>query len=222
MSHDPVTCAMFDDAVEELAVGLIAEPHRTDLVAHAARCPRCQSALDGLVPVVDRLLLQAPEAEPPGGFESRALARLGTSPATLRRSDRQRWIAAAAAVILLIGAGIAARSALGSNDTPASATVDVMASGSIVAGTAYVGTVQLVETPAPHVLIAVSKPRGGSGQRTCELQRADGTWVAVGSWDLADIASGVWATGIDASLLSSRAMRITLDDGTVVATASLS
>jgi hypothetical protein len=70
------------------------------------------------------------------------------------------------------------------------------------------------------VLVTVERPRPGPGTRFCELQLPDGTWVEVGSWELDEIASGVWAAGIDAELLDSGAMRITLDDGTVVATAT--
>jgi len=82
------------------------------------------------------------------------------------------------------------------------------------------GSVQLLANPAPHVLVAIRAPRPEPGQRNCELQRSDGTWVQVGSWDVADIAAGVWATGIDTSLLNATAMRITTQDGTLLATAT--
>jgi hypothetical protein len=43
--------------------------------------------------------------------------------------------------------------------------------------------------------------------------------VKVGSWEVADLASGIWAVGIDASMLDATAMRVTSDDGTVLASA---
>ncbi|MFM2077742.1 MAG: hypothetical protein RJA49_1632, partial [Actinomycetota bacterium] len=84
----------------------------------------------------------------------------------------------------------------------------------------HVGSVALMAEPAPHVLVTVTAPRPGSGLRHCELQRPDGEWVEVGTWDISDLAKGVWAVGIDATLLDSTAMRVTKDDGTVMATAA--
>ena len=94
------------------------------------------------------------------------------------------------------------------------------ATASIVAATgSEVGSVQLIAEPTPHVLVTIAAPRPDPGFRTCELQRPDGTWEQVGWWDAADIASGVWAVGIDPTLLDAKAMRI-ISDGDVLATAT--
>jgi len=65
----------------------------------------------------------------------------------------------------------------------------------------------------------VDNPRPGPGVRHCELLAPDGTWDEVGQWDAAGIASGVWAVGVDPTLLDATAMRIT-QDGAVLATAT--
>jgi hypothetical protein len=87
-------------------------------------------------------------------------------------------------------------------------------------GNVDLGAVQLLADPAPHILVAIRAPRPEPGLRNCELQRPDGTWVHVGSWQVADIASGVWATGIDPALLNATAMRITTQVGTILAAAT--
>ena len=83
------------------------------------------------------------------------------------------------------------------------------------------GTVTLVLAPEPHVLVASDTPRRGSGTRTCQLRTADGSWVTVGAWTYDEIATGIWAVGIDRELLSSDAMQVVGDDGAVLARASL-
>ncbi len=217
MSKNPtIGCDQFDEQVEDLALGHIDEPQRSRLLAHASVCPPCQSLLEGLGTVADRLLLLAPQREPSAGFESRALARVDTT--TTSGTARFRvplW--AAAAVALIVGAiGVTAARLL---DEPFASAAEATAAIVTPAGV-DLGSVQLLANPAPHVLVAIRAPRPEPGQRNCELQRFDGTWVQVGSWEVADIAAGVWATGIDSSLLSATAMRITTQDGTLLATAS--
>ncbi len=214
MTDSPaVGCARFDELAEELALGAVDEPRRGELLAHAAGCPRCQSLLDGLGVVVDRLLLVAPEVEPPAGFENRVLARLGAPPAHRHRRGAALWAAAAAALLVVAGA---AALALGRDDAPVAAEPAAI----VAANGTQIGTVRLVSDPVPHVFITIQSPRPTPGQRHCELQTTAGTWVEVGTWEVADLAGGVWAAGVDEALLDATAMRVTADDGTVLATAT--
>ncbi len=226
-------CDVFDTHADELALGLLGEPQRTALLAHAARCPACRSLLDDLAAVGDRLLLAAPELEPPAGFEGRVLDRLPTptdrsepapdATSAARRASgraaggRQRWlVTAAAAVALAIGAAATTTMITGRT------TSDVDAEGAIVTASGQeVGEIRLLTKPVPHLLITVPNPQGAPGVRFCELQRPDGSWVRVGSWEAVDIASGVWAAGIDPSLLDATAMRVVTDQGVLLATATL-
>ncbi|MGD9750608.1 MAG: hypothetical protein AB7W59_06380 [Acidimicrobiia bacterium] len=221
------SCRTFDERVDELALGGVDEPLRTTLLAHAASCPSCRASLDGLTAIVDQLLLAAPALEPPAGFEGRVLERLGAAanppavsglaaPAArrLRATSRRRALGLlAAAATVLVLAGVAAR-LLDRPDTPPSGAI-VNATGT------RIGAVHLLDEPVDHVLVTIASPQAAPGVRHCELQRPDGTWVAVGSWEPVDIEHGVWATGIDPSLADATAMRIVTDDGTVLATASL-
>lgn len=234
-----VTCDVFDAHADELALGLLGEPQRTVLLAHAAQCPACRSLLDDLAAVGDRLLLAAPELEPPAGFEGRVLDRLptptGQSEPTIsvtpgaavsgvgRRAPagpsggRRRWLVSAAAAAALVIGAVAATAAITGRETS-----DVGAEGAIITASGQeVGEIRLLTRPVPHLLITVPNPQGAPGVRFCELQRPDGSWVRVGSWEAVDIASGVWAAGIDPSLLDATAMRVVTDQGVLLATASL-
>jgi anti-sigma factor RsiW len=72
------SCDEFADQASELALGLLSGDERAAALAHLAGCPACRANLDELSRVADALLLVAPRAEPPVGFESRVLSRLAT------------------------------------------------------------------------------------------------------------------------------------------------
>ncbi len=210
----PIDCETFDAHAEELALGQQNEPLRGRLLAHAALCPRCHSLIDGLGMVADRLLLVAPQIEPPADFESRALARLGAQAAgPTHRPVGFRWLVGAAAVGAVAAASLFL--VLAPGDQPATITTAAIVS---TAGS-EVGSAQLIAEPVPHLVVTIAAPHPGPGIRTCELRRADGTWEEVGWWDAADIATGVWAVGIDPDLLDATAMRIT-SDGDAIASAT--
>jgi hypothetical protein len=71
---------------------------------HLASCPDCRRLVSELSAVADELLLLAPAHEPPAGFESRILARLGERGKT--RGRKLRKVLGIAAIALLAG-GIA-------------------------------------------------------------------------------------------------------------------
>ena len=207
-----IDCEQFDAHVDELALGQLNEPLRSQLLAHTLECPHCHSLLDSLGTVADRLLLAAPQVEPPAGFENRALARLDTATTgSTRRFRGLRWVAAGATAVVIAVSSVLVVAQV--DDGPKVVTAAIVAA----AGT-EVGSVQLIAEPTPYVLVVIDAPRAGPGIRACELQRPDGTWETVGWWDAADITSGVWAVGIDPALLDATAMRITADDD-VLATA---
>lgn len=209
-------CEHFDEHSDALALGQVDEPLRSQLLAHAADCPRCHSLLDGLATVVDRLLLVSPQVEPPAGFEGRALARIGVAASSRRRAGPSRRLLASAVAVAVAVALVAGVVRLGDDQRGTDDAPIVAATGAVV------GAVRLVAEPEPHVLVTVASPRPDPGVRHCELLRPDGTWAEVGTWEVADLAAGVWAVGIPPELLGATAMRVTLDDGTVVATAAFS
>ena len=176
-----LACEEFDDDDAELAVGGIAEPHRSALLLHAAGCPSCDARLRALADIADRLLLLAPTTEPPPGFESRVLERIGLAgaPRSNSRHRGRRLLSLGVAVAIIGGVLLATWIHDRASVTPAA-----VAAGAIVSPTgARVGLVRLVDQPRPHILLVIDHPGPASGERSCELD-LDGRWVVVGtaSW----------------------------------------
>jgi hypothetical protein len=220
-------CARFVEQLEELAIGDLAEPERGILLAHAGTCHECRVRLDDLLALTDSLLSLAPQHEPPPGFETRVLDRLGVAPAAMaaqsRRRGGRRWAVLSAAALVLVVAAIGAVLVVRDDDDPTE-----IASGRIVSSGEIrnrdgerTGSVQLVDGEHPFALVTIDRPRQRGTEVRCELQLADGTTVDIGSWDYDDVERHMWAAGIDTSLLAATSMRVIAEDGTVVATAAL-
>jgi hypothetical protein len=99
-----MTCADVEELAAELALGGVAGAERAAAVAHLAGCDNCRSLVDQLARAADSLLLLAPAAEPPPGFESKVLARIAVAAQPmpvrpLRPARRRLWLAAAAVAV---------------------------------------------------------------------------------------------------------------------------
>lgn len=220
-----IGCEQVGERVEELALGEVAEPERSSLLAHVAACGNCRRQLDGVLALTDSLLALAPAMEPPAGFESRVLARLGAAGArpgvdvTPDRS-RRRHLMVAAAILVLVAVAIGGFAA-GRRDQPTAAG-SVAGEGRIVrADGTEAGSILLVTADRPYVLVSIDHPRPAAGSVSCRLLMPDGGAVAIGSWSYDDVKAGVWAAGIDAELLEAVGMELVGDDGAVVATATI-
>jgi hypothetical protein len=210
----PVTCNDFDTDVAELALDLLTDPRRRALLEHAVACRRCQARLDGFVAIGDQLVLLAPPVDPPAGFETRALSRIGGPVGQPRRATRSRVLAGIAALAAALAVGVlVGRVATSGSVSPGRAAAIRNAAGD------EVGNVRLVAAPTPHILVSVARPPTTAGLRTCELERPDGSWVVVGTWTREELSTGVWAVAVDPALLHAQAMRVTNDDGAVLASA---
>jgi hypothetical protein len=99
----PLDCAGLREIAPELVLGVASGHERGDALAHLAGCSTCQEHVRELTAVADALLLLAPVAEPPLGFESRVLERVAP-PRRRRRLPRFAFataaLAAAAAIAL--------------------------------------------------------------------------------------------------------------------------
>jgi hypothetical protein len=85
-----LTCDEVSRVAAEIALGIASGEERARALEHAATCPRCRRELAELTEVADELLLMAPAQEPPRGFESQVLERLGGAAARARRRGRLR------------------------------------------------------------------------------------------------------------------------------------
>lgn len=100
-----MTCAELEALAAELALGTISGAERAGALDHLAGCAACRQLVEELAGVADRMLLLAPVAEPPPGFESKVLARMGVAaPVRELRPPRRRRLVVGIAAVALVAA----------------------------------------------------------------------------------------------------------------------
>jgi hypothetical protein len=72
-----MTCAELADVAAELALGVLTGRERAVAIAHLDRCDACREDVRHLMATGEQLLELIPPAEPPAGFETRVLERIG-------------------------------------------------------------------------------------------------------------------------------------------------
>ena len=220
------SCDQVRALVPELALGIADAGERAAALEHVDSCPGCREALAELSKVVDDLLLLAPEAEPPLGFESRVMNRIAAEdarpgtvvPLTTRppRRRRRRLAMTLAAAAIVIGATTAVVVNHNRNRAPVVAT-DRFATLHDAAG-ADVGKVIIHGGTEPWVFMAV---RNGDGtEYRCELVLGDGTKVPIGSLKLTN-GRGSWGGPTTVNVSKVRWVHVVDSDGSVFANATI-
>jgi hypothetical protein len=176
------------EAAAELALGLLSGPERADALLHMDSCAACRTTVEELADVADGMLLLAPQAEPPAGFETGVVARLdGREP---RRAPRRRALAIAAAIAFVLGAvggALVARDRAGSRlDHEYVAALEQLDGRALAAARLrdaagrQVGQLFLYEGKTSWLFVTVDDPRSRSdGELAVELRFEDGRRVLV-------------------------------------------
>jgi hypothetical protein len=86
-TRDDMTCAELHDMSAELALGVLLGRQRAAALAHLERCKACREDVRQLMVTGGQLLELLPPAEPPAGFETRVLKRLGVPAPPEGRSE---------------------------------------------------------------------------------------------------------------------------------------
>lgn len=226
-------CERLRELDAELALGALPARERADAEAHLDRCPDCRERVGRLAAVGDGLLALLPDAEPPVGFESRVVRALGAAPEPVarRRTSRTRArgrrlrlaaAGAATAVACAFGGWAVGTAVEGPPAVVAQRTVALREAALVApAGGRQVGRIYAHPGAAGSdgwVYMAVELPGAGAGPVRCELQRADGATVPVGSFRLSG-GYGYWGAPVAAAPSPVTGARLLAPDGTVLATA---
>lgn len=152
----PLRCSQLRDMAPDVALGLLTGKERAIALEHLEGCSGCRAEVAPLAGVADEVLLTAPEATPPEGFDRRVLARLTearAAPTTApsrpagpghlhaRRGRHRRRKLAAGAVLAAAAAVVLVAAVLVSRDDRSTPTVETaeMATGvGEVVGTATI------------------------------------------------------------------------------------
>ena len=223
-----MSCEEFAQVAAELALGVLTGRERARAIAHLDRCETCREHVRQLSLTGEEILGLLPSGEPPAGFETRVMGRLGHTTAA-RRPKRTRLMLAAAAVTLAAVAcglgGWGLRGAI-SAPSPGISTAQTMLRSAALLTSAH--------QPAGKIFLYKGDPRWlymdvdmdmdtgtgtGNGTVICQLKASDGRIVTVGSFHL-DGGYGSWGSPDPIEAASVTGARLISLNGTVLATAS--
>lgn len=211
-------CAGVELLLPELALGTLTGEDRARALEHLGICRRCSEELRKLNELGDALLLLAPRAEPPVGFESHVAGRLGVDGP--KRFKRRRGVLVAAAAFLIL---------LGAAGTYLAGGADRELAGSYrealrVAGGKYVAARPLIDERggrAGHIVGYQGSPSWifcviSSGRSTTtydvEVSAEDGR-----SWELGEIyvhnSEATWGRSLPVSLHDVAEIRLVAQSG---------
>jgi hypothetical protein len=215
----PQKCEAFDDDLTAIALGILTGRRRSEVLSHVEGCDRCSTQLEQLAIVADTVLLLAPEAETPLGFETRLAERLQLQP------PPQRWtslratgsLVAAAVVILALGIGVEAlvHNSQSRSNTPS--TSINLASANLTSNGHVLGEF-LVSAGHPSWMFMTVDSGSWSGPVTCEVVLKNGKVETVGTFDLAG-GYGSWGAPLTSRAAQVREGRLVTTSGTVFARA---
>jgi hypothetical protein len=224
-------CEQVRELAAELALGIAAGDERDLALRHLSRCPACRRLVAELSSVGDDLLLLAPEHQPPPGFESRVLAKLAEPPQRRRLQPltrRARWVATAAAAVLVaaLGAGLVAVATTGDRRLADSyRSVLSTGEGSFFSAAALqgshgrVGSVFGYQGRPSWVMVTLQPSMVRAGRFQIQAVTNDGRYLDVGEAVLGG-ANRSWGGQLPVDLSAVRGLRCVGADGQPVLTAT--
>lgn len=214
-----MTCDELRTIAADLALDEVTGEARADALAHIATCDLCRAMVAELALVADAVLVVAPAHEPPPGFESRVLRRIG-SPTSMRGRARRALPAIAAALVAATlgiagGAQLAQRDSTdGARSAPIAATF-ITASGDRPAGA-------VVLTDAPDRMTCVFSDDAFGGDYDVAVVLRDGSTTLVGTFTVTKVPwSWTWTMPSSIDVQDVREVRVSSGDGVLRLTAHL-
>jgi anti-sigma-K factor RskA len=238
-------CAEFADVAAELALGVLTGRERARALEHLDWCEECRENVRQLTVTGEEFVGLLPALEPPAGFETRVMERLGLAhpapapaPAPARGFGRKlsSWVAggwtgnagtgrprrllaaaAAAAVIVAGVGGWGLRAATSSPPASALSSATLLTASHQSAGKIY-----LYDSGSRWLYMSVNiGPGGAAGNGTvlCQVVGPDGHVTTIGSFQLTD-GYGYWGSPDPATNGHPVGARIVTTTGTVLATAT--
>jgi hypothetical protein len=239
-------CAEFADAAAELALGVLTGRERARALAHLDRCEACRENVRQLTVTGEELVGLLPAIEPPAGFETRVMERLGLgtpapAPAPARWvslthrfgrkladwigggwtgrggvSHPRRMLAAAATAVAVIAAGLGGWGLHAATSSPAASPLSSAAF--LTASHQTAGKIFFYD--GDHRWLYMSVDIGsGNGTVICQVEGPDGHLTTVGSFQLTG-GYGYWGSPDPVTNGPLTGARLVTTTGTVLATAT--
>jgi anti-sigma-K factor RskA len=238
-----MSCAEFADVAAELALGVLTGRERARALAHLDRCDGCRENVRQLTVTGEELVGMLPAIEPPAGFETRVMERLGLgtptpsparplSPARrfgLKLADwtggsgmsrPRRILAAAAVAVAFIVGGLGGWGLQASTSSPAASPLSSAAL--LTASHQTAGQVYFYDSGSRWLYMSVDIRSGGAagnGTVICQVEGPDGHVTTVGSFRLSG-GYGYWGSPDPVTSGPLTGARLVTPTGTVLATAT--
>jgi hypothetical protein len=238
-------CEEFADVAAELALGVLTGRERAEALAHLDGCDACRATVRQLTLTGEELLGLLPASEPPPGFETRVMARIGLGApeaGTSRHGHRatrglhrvprsprstpagrihpgrrtRQMLAAAAAAVAIAGAGIGGWG-LRSASTHV-AQIPLSSAAFVSANSQTTGRI-FVYNGDPAWLYMSVDTSSANGTVVCQVVGQDGRVTTIGSFSLTD-GYGSWGSAVPRHVGPLAGARLVSRDGTVLATAA--
>jgi hypothetical protein len=181
---DTNPCDAISNDLAQLALGTLSGRERADVLDHLERCPECAADLESLSVAADALLLLAPEATPPVGFDRRVVASM-TQGRERRHSISQRIVALAAVALVALGIGVGALVTRSPGHDPS------FASALLSSPSGAKGDVMLSRGPGTWMFVTLDDVKA-SGPITCAVTLRSGKRETVGHFPISS-GYGAWA-----------------------------
>jgi putative zinc finger protein len=237
-----MNCPEFQDVAAELALGVLTGRERAQAMAHLEHCEACGANLRQLTLTGEGLLGLLPAMEPPAGFETRVMDRIGLAPpapAPARRfawlphlgrreasqggTDRPRQLgrtrrvfAVAAVALAVVAGGLGGWAAGNGASSPAGQPLHSAVLES--ATHQHVGKIYLYQGRPQWMYMSVNMPSGTEAV-ICQVRDRDGHFTTVGSFRLTN-GYGYWGSPAPGNPGSLMGARLVTAGGTVLATAT--
>ena len=233
-----MSCREFSDVAAELALGVLTGRERAQALAHLDHCDACRETVRELTMTGEALVGLLPSAEPPAGFETRVMERIGVAapapspvsriahfgrkpasqpaPGQKGQAGRTRRMLAVAAVALAVVAAGLGWGLRGATSAPASSP---LASATLLSASHHAaGKIFLYQGSPRWLYMSVDMP-SGNGTVTCQVENRDGQVSTVGSFQLT-AGNGYWGSPVPESYGQLTGARLVTANGTVLATAT--
>jgi hypothetical protein len=218
-----MNCEEFGDIAAELALGVLTGRERAHAIEHLDQCDACREHVRQLSLTGEEMLGLLPGREPPAGFETRVMGRLGLAPQQPKRS--RRMLATAAVLLAAVAAGLGGWGLRGVTSAPATrgsstAQAPLRSAALLTASHQTAGKIFLYDGNPRWLYMAVDADANmSSGTVVCQLEASGGRIITIGSFRLYN-GYGSWGSPDPVDPGSVTGARLTSPNGTVLATAS--
>ena len=219
-----MSCEEFGGVAAELGLGVLTGRGRAQAIAHLDACDRCREYVRQLSLAGEELLGLLPGREPPAGFETRVMGRVGHPPTPRKPRWTRRMLGLAAVALVAVACGVGGWGLRGVFSVPAAgggrtAQGPLRSATLLTAGHQAAGTIFLYGGNPRWLYMDVDADDAGTQTIICQVVTSDGHVITVGSFRL-DGGYGSWGSPAPAGPGTVTGARLTDRNGTIMATGS--